>query len=109
MEPNLAESIYIRSSLEFLHFVPFRQQIVDSFSKSTKEVFNVQGSLALSKHPTHYGPWSGFPYHNPTTPYRESTTYLPPEQFYGMSHGNCHQYLDMSKKINIHKSLTITF
>jgi hypothetical protein len=27
MEPNLAESIYIRSSLKFLHFVPFRQQI----------------------------------------------------------------------------------
>ena len=27
MEPNLAESIYIRSSIQFLHFVPFRQQI----------------------------------------------------------------------------------
>jgi hypothetical protein len=27
MEPNLAESIYIRSSIKFLHFVPFRQQI----------------------------------------------------------------------------------
>ena len=27
MEPNLAESIYIRSSINFLHFVPFRQQI----------------------------------------------------------------------------------
>ena len=26
-EPNLAESIYIRSSIKFLHFVPFRQQI----------------------------------------------------------------------------------
>jgi hypothetical protein len=25
--PNLAESIYIRSSIKFLHFVPFRQQI----------------------------------------------------------------------------------
>ena len=27
MEPNLAESIYIRSCIKFLHFVPFRQQI----------------------------------------------------------------------------------
>ena len=27
MEPNLAESIYVRSSIKFLHFVPFRQQI----------------------------------------------------------------------------------
>jgi hypothetical protein len=27
MEPNLAESIYIRSSIKFLHFIPFRQQI----------------------------------------------------------------------------------
>ena len=27
MEPNLAESIYIRSSIKFHHFVPFRQQI----------------------------------------------------------------------------------
>ena len=27
MEPNLAESIYIRSSIKCLHFVPFRQQI----------------------------------------------------------------------------------
>ena len=27
MEPNLAESIYIRSSVKFLHFVPFCQQI----------------------------------------------------------------------------------
>ena len=27
MESNLAESIYIRSSIKFLHFVPFRQQI----------------------------------------------------------------------------------
>jgi hypothetical protein len=27
MEPNLAESIYIRSSIKFLHFVPFRKQI----------------------------------------------------------------------------------
>ena len=27
MEPNLAESIYIRSSTKFLHFVPFRQQV----------------------------------------------------------------------------------
>jgi hypothetical protein len=27
MEPNLAESIYIRASIKFLHFVPFRQQI----------------------------------------------------------------------------------
>ena len=27
MEPNLAESIYIRSSIKFLHFVPFLQQI----------------------------------------------------------------------------------
>jgi hypothetical protein len=27
MEPNVAESIYIRSSIKFIHFVPFRQQI----------------------------------------------------------------------------------
>jgi hypothetical protein len=27
MEPNFAESIYIRSSIKSLHFVPFRQQI----------------------------------------------------------------------------------
>ena len=27
MKPTLAESIYIRSSIKFLHFVPFRQQI----------------------------------------------------------------------------------
>jgi hypothetical protein len=26
-EPSLAESIYIRSSIKFLHFVPFRKQI----------------------------------------------------------------------------------
>ena len=27
MEPSLAESIYVRSSIKFLHFVPFHQQI----------------------------------------------------------------------------------
>ena len=27
MEPNLAVSIYVRFSIKFLHFVPFRQQI----------------------------------------------------------------------------------
>ena len=27
MEPNLAESIYVRSSIKFLHFIRFRQQI----------------------------------------------------------------------------------
>jgi hypothetical protein len=27
MEPNLAGSIYVRSSIKFLHFVPFGQQI----------------------------------------------------------------------------------
>jgi acetyl-CoA carboxylase carboxyltransferase component len=27
MEPNLAGSIYVRSSMKLLHFVPFRQQI----------------------------------------------------------------------------------
>jgi hypothetical protein len=27
MEPSLAVSIYVRSSLKFLHFVPFHQQI----------------------------------------------------------------------------------
>ena len=27
IKPNLAESIYVRSSIKFLHFVPFRQQI----------------------------------------------------------------------------------
>ena len=27
MEPNLVESIYVRSSIKFLHFVLFRQQI----------------------------------------------------------------------------------
>ena len=27
MEPNLTESIYVRFSIKFLHFVPFRQQI----------------------------------------------------------------------------------
>ena len=27
MEPNLARSIYVRSSIKFLHFVPFHQQI----------------------------------------------------------------------------------
>jgi hypothetical protein len=27
MEPNLAESIYVRSSIKFLRFVPFGQQI----------------------------------------------------------------------------------
>jgi hypothetical protein len=27
MEPNLAVSIYVRSSKKFLHFVPFHQQI----------------------------------------------------------------------------------
>ena len=27
MEPNLAVSIYVRSSINFLHFVPFHQQI----------------------------------------------------------------------------------
>ena len=27
MEPNLAVSIYVRSSITFLHFVPFHQQI----------------------------------------------------------------------------------
>jgi hypothetical protein len=27
MEPSLAESIYIRSTIKFLHFFPFRQQI----------------------------------------------------------------------------------
>ena len=27
MEPNLAENVYIRSSIKFLHFVLFRQQI----------------------------------------------------------------------------------
>jgi purine-cytosine permease-like protein len=28
MEPNLAVSIYVRSSIKFLHFVPFHQQIL---------------------------------------------------------------------------------
>jgi hypothetical protein len=27
MEPSLAVSIYVRSSIKFLHFVPFHQQI----------------------------------------------------------------------------------
>jgi hypothetical protein len=27
MEPNLAGNIYVRSSIKFLYFVPFRQQI----------------------------------------------------------------------------------
>jgi hypothetical protein len=27
MEPNLAVSIYVRSSIKFLHFIPFHQQI----------------------------------------------------------------------------------
>ena len=27
MEPSLAESIYVRSTIKFLHLVPFRQQI----------------------------------------------------------------------------------
>jgi hypothetical protein len=27
MEPNLAVSVYLRSSIKFLHFVPFHQQI----------------------------------------------------------------------------------
>jgi hypothetical protein len=28
LEPNLAVSIYVRSSIKFLHFVPFHQQIL---------------------------------------------------------------------------------
>jgi hypothetical protein len=36
------------------------------FEAATKDVFNVE-SVALSKHVTHYGPLSGFPYYNMTT------------------------------------------
>lgn len=37
------------------------------FSISTREVFIVQG-VPLSKHITHYGPWTSFPYYKHTTP-----------------------------------------
>ena len=35
MEPNLTESIYIRSPIKFLHFVPFGQQTWLMFKKSS--------------------------------------------------------------------------
>jgi hypothetical protein len=40
MEPNLAVSIYIRSSIKFLHFVPFHQQIdkLNMFSVYTQHL-----------------------------------------------------------------------
>ena len=44
-----------------------------SFSKSTNDV----RSGALSKHVTHYGPRSRFPYYNLTVPLREDSLYPP--------------------------------
>jgi len=37
------------------------------------KIYKLAGSMALSKHVTHYGPWSGFLYYNLTTSHREGT------------------------------------
>ena len=44
-------------------------------------------SVALSKHVTHYGPRSGFPYYDLTTPQREGLPYPPPGDALGCSVG----------------------
>ena len=50
------------------HLVFYSGYIAPTFSSiSTREVFIVQG-VPLSKHITHYGPWTSFPYFNHTTP-----------------------------------------
>jgi len=51
--------------------------------------------MRLSKHNMHYGPRSGFPYYNLTTPHGEVLSYPPPggllSRCVGLSHGNRHQ------------------
>ena len=54
------------------------------------------GSVALSKNVMYYGPRSGFPYYNPTTPlYIEGSPYPPPGETLsssvGLRPGNLHQ------------------
>ena len=44
-----------------------------------------------------YGPQSGFPYYNPTTPHRKGTTTCGRAgHLYGLRPGNRHQYLVMT-------------
>jgi len=38
-----------------------------------RSIYNVAESVALSKHVTHYGPRSVFPYHTMTTPYQRAS------------------------------------
>ena len=59
MEPNLAESIYIRSSIKFLHLVPFGQQTwpllikiehmvkLHVFGNNSKTVNNIRNLMGL--------------------------------------------------------------
>jgi hypothetical protein len=53
--------------------------------------------MALSKHVTYYGTWSGFQYCNLTTPYRPPLETL--MSSVGLSPGNLHLYPAMQIKI----------
>ena len=48
------------------------------FSRSTKEVFNLQAAWHSTKYITDYGLWLDFPYCNLTIPLLEGITYPPP-------------------------------
>lgn len=56
--------------------------------------------VALSKHVTHYGSWTGFSFYNLTAPNAEGLLYLPYRDALGSSVSspvNLHQYPDFNK------------
>ena len=53
------------------------ESVTMRFFLSTKEVFNVTKRVALSKHVTHYGSWTGFSFYILTAPNAEGLLYLP--------------------------------
>ena len=64
MEPNLAVSIYVRSSIKCLHFVPFHQQIWPPRANSLllwnrlgQMEPNLAGSIYVKSKPGIDGPW----------------------------------------------------
>ena len=70
---------------KYIYIYIYRLQCAYTFSKSTKEVFGVQRSMALSKHAIKYGTQSGFPYCNLTIPPPlPSHQKVPPIRYLGM-------------------------
>lgn len=73
------------------------RKIVSSVVVTTCLLFfrKCAGIMALSKHVTHNGPQSGFPYYNLTMPNRQSCPFLLPgnglSNSVGLSPGNLHQ------------------